>query len=442
MKRILIKAAWIITMNEQNDVIKNGFIELNGNTISRIGTYKQGEMDERFYDEIIEAPHMAVLPGLVNIHTHVCGNLFKGMLEDTVDGFYKLALPMEDQLTSEYVYQLSLLGAAECLMGGTTLINDLYHRASDTARAIDLLGMRAVLANKIYETDLSRIQYRDYTRDHAAGQRRLDENIALIEKYHMKGDGRITCKFGPHATDTVSLELAKQIGRLGEKYGVGYHVHAAQMPQEVDFLREKYNLSPIEYLQESGLLNKNTTVAHCLHVNDSDIALLAKGGAMLAHCPDMNGNKGGPLAPMKKMYDAGVQVAYGTDWTASDLWSTMRMGVTVGKLFGCSQLERNATDALRRCTILPARHLGLDHMVGSLEAGKRADLILVDTNHPSLCSIHGDIVPTLVYNACARDVDTVMVDGQILVRNKQLVCMDMHQILSNALEIAHHIHKG
>lgn len=438
MKRTLIRGGWIVTIDRENTVIQNGCIEIYGNTIQSVAqTSPSGETGQ--YDEIIDATNMIILPGLVDVHTHVCGALFKSMLEDESDGFYKTALPMEDRLTPEFVYHLSLLGAAECLLGGITTINDLYHSMDGTARAILDLGMRGVLAWKIFETNLAGIQHRDYTRDYAAGQRRLEQNITLIEKYHQKGDGRILCKFGPHATDTVSLKLAKQIALLGEEYRVGYHIHVAQMPQEVSFLREKYNLTPVEYLRESGLMRKNTTVAHCLHVTDGDISMLAQGGVTLAHCPDMNGNKGGPLAPIKKLYDAKVNVGYGTDWVSSDLWSTMRMGITVGRLLGCSQLERNALDALRRCTILPARHLGLDHMIGSLEAGKRADLIMVDTRHPNLCPLYGNPVASAVYYANSHDVDTVMVDGRILVRDKRLRSMDLNAIMSEAQAVAGYI---
>lgn len=440
MKRILIRNGWIVTMDNENRIIRNGCIEIKGKNIQRIFSDESGVHPEE-YDQVLDASHMVVLPGLIDIHTHVCGSLFKGMLEDTPNGFYGKALPMEDRLTPEWIYRLSLLGAAECLMGGITMINDLYHGMECTAQALLDLGMRGVVATKIFETDLARIQYRDYTRNRAAGQRRLEENIALIEKFHGKGDGRILCKFGPHATDTVSLELAKRIALLGEKYNVGFHIHAAQMPQEVSFLKEEYGLTPIEYLCESGLMGKRTTVAHCLHVSDSDIRLLASGGATLAHCPDMNGNKGGPLAPMDKMYAAGVSVGYGTDWTSSDLFSTMRMGITVGRLFGGSQAHHNALDALRRCTIDAARHLEVDRITGSLEEGKRADMVLVDLRKAHLCPVHDDPVSTVVYNANCNDVHSVLVDGKLLVEGGRLRSMDLDDIMNGAQEAADYIRK-
>lgn len=155
MRRTLIHCGTIITMDAQNTLLRDGYIGIEGQNIAFI-TQERPEI-EAPYDEMIDATQMAVLPGLIDIHTHVCGSLFKGMLEDLPDGFYKAALPMEDQLTPERIYALSLLGASECLLGGITLINDLYHGMDSTARAVHALGMRAVLATKIFETDLARL---------------------------------------------------------------------------------------------------------------------------------------------------------------------------------------------------------------------------------------------------------------------------------------------
>ena len=156
MRKTYIRCGWIITMNDENTVIRDGCIEISGKWLHRIHT----DTINIFPKEdivVIDAPHMVALPGLIDIHTHVCGNLFKGLLEDARDGFYSLALPMEKRLTPEFVYSLSLSGAAECLMGGITMVNDMYHCALSTAQAIDDLGMRGVVAGKIYEADLTRL---------------------------------------------------------------------------------------------------------------------------------------------------------------------------------------------------------------------------------------------------------------------------------------------
>ena len=251
----LIKNAVVLTVDPADTVWLRGWILVQGERIAKMGEGDAPAPEEGW--RVIDAAGKAVMPGIVDAHTHVCGSLFKGMTEDAANGFYGLALPMERLLTEENTYTLSLLGAAECLLAGVTCINDIYHYMRDTARAVAQLGLRGVLAHKIIETDLAKIQYGDYTRLPAEGEARVEENVRLIEEWHGKAGGRITCKFGPHATDTVSVGLAKRIADLGRKYGVGFHTHVAQKPQEVQFLRESIGMTPVEYLCETGLMGED-----------------------------------------------------------------------------------------------------------------------------------------------------------------------------------------
>lgn len=433
MKKILIKNGIIITVDPADTVWQKGWILINGNCIEALGEGDAPEAQEGW--QVIDAKNKAVLPGIVDVHTHVCGSLFKGMTEDAHNGFYGFALPMERLLTPENTYTLSLLGAAECLMAGVTCINDIYHYMRDTARAVRQLGLRGVLAHKIIETDLARIQFGDYSRIPDEANARVEENIRLIEEYHQTGDGRIICKFGPHATDTISVELAKRIVDLGHHYGVGFHTHVAQKPQEVAFLKETYGLTPVEYLWETGLMRQNLTAAHCVYTTDNDIRLLAEGGCTVAHCAEMSGKRGN-LMPVKKMYDAGVKVSFGTDWVTMDPWTAMRTAIIVDRIGGCGLDDINARIALRKSTIDPAIHLGLGDKIGSLETGKQADIILVDLDTPRLRPVFDAPIPTLVYNANGADVDTVMVAGEILVQNKTLLKANMAELLQDAQQVA------
>ncbi|MBQ3092295.1 MAG: amidohydrolase family protein, partial [Clostridia bacterium] len=185
MKTTLIKNGIIITVDAADTVWQKGWIRIEDQRIAAMG---EGEAPEAQPDwQVIDARNKAVLPGIVDVHTHVCGSLFKGMTEDAHNGFYGLALPMERLLTPENTYTLSLLGAAECLLAGVTCICDIYHYMRDTARAVRDLGLRGVLAHKIIETDLAGIQHGDYTRIPAKGRARVEENVRLIEEYHGKG---------------------------------------------------------------------------------------------------------------------------------------------------------------------------------------------------------------------------------------------------------------
>ena len=426
----LIKNAVVLTVDPADTVWLRGWILVQGERIAKMGEGDAPAPEEGW--RVIDAAGKAVMPGIVDVHTHVCGSLFKGMTEDAANGFYGLALPMERLLTEENTYTLSLLGAAECLLAGVTCINDIYHYMRDTARAVAQLGLRGVLAHKIIETDLAKIQYGDYTRLPAEGEARVEENVRLIEEWHGKAGGRITCKFGPHATDTVSVELAKRIADLGRKYGVGFHTHVAQKPQEVQFLRESIGMTPVEYLCETGLMGEDLTAAHCIYTGDRDIRLLAKGGCMVAHCAEMSGKRGN-LMPVQKMYAAGVKVGLGTDWVTMDPWTNLRTAIVVDRIGGCSLEEMNARLALRRATIEPARHLGLGEEIGSLEPGKKAS--------PSLRPIFDDPAATIAYNAGRGDVELVMVDGEILVEDHRLLRCEEAELLADGQQVAEEIYR-
>ncbi|MDO4557130.1 MAG: amidohydrolase family protein, partial [Lachnospiraceae bacterium] len=235
-KQKLISGGYVITMNQKEDIYEKGWVLLSGDRISDIGCGAPPQVGKDV--EIINASGKAIMPGIVNIHTHVCGSLFKALTEDNRESFYGLAFPMERFLTEETTYLLSMLGCIETVKFGSTCINDLYHYMRSTAKAVEKIGLRGVLAQKIYEVDLCNLQYNDYSLIKGQGEEKLTENIRLIEEYHGKANGRIQCRFGPHATDTVSMEMAHKIRELAEKYNVGIHIHVAQKEKEVKRVRE------------------------------------------------------------------------------------------------------------------------------------------------------------------------------------------------------------
>ena len=423
--KTLIKNGIVITQDPQDQVWPKGWVLLEEDRIAALG--EGAPPADITADKTVDASGMAVLPGIVDVHTHVCGSLFKGMTEDPVGAFYGLAFPMERLLTPETTYALSMLGAVECLKAGVTCINDIYHFMRATARAVDQLGIRAVLAQKIIETDLGTIQYNDYTRIPKEGAARVEENCRLIEEYHGK-DGRIFCRFGPHATDTVSLELAKRIAQLGRQYHVGFHIHVAQKDQEVDFLRETYNMSPVEYLKETGLMGVDLVAAHCTCATTEDIRLLEEGGATVAHCAEMYAKRG-KFPPIAQLYPT------------MDPWTNMRTAVMAARMAGCPNHLPDAHMALRLSTIVPAQALGLGDRIGSLEAGKQADVILMDLRSPNLTPVFDDPVATIVYNANRHDVDSVWVAGKPLVEHKRLLPAEESWVLSEGQKAASSIYE-
>ena len=432
-KNKLIFGGSVITMNPQYDIYERGWLLVEGDIISAMG---EGEPPKINTDvEYINAKGKAVMPGIVNAHTHVCGALFKALTEDRRNSFYELALPMEQFLTSEATYVLSMSGCIEAVKFGSTCINDLYHHMVDTAKAVDEIGIRGSLAQKIYEVDLRNLQYNDYSSVKGQGEKKLEENIRLIEEYHGKSNGRISCRFGPHATDTVSMDLAKKIADLAEHYNVGVHTHAAQIEQEVNRVKEIYGLSPIEYLKETGLAGKKLTAAHCIYIDDNDTKILKQTKTGVLHCPELL-MKRGEMPSLKKFYGCKLKVALGSDWLTLNPWDNMRFAIAGARMQGFRVDSLTARDALRMATIGAAEVVGMENYIGSLEIGKKADLIIMDLSSAHLQPIFDDIVATIVYNANGTEIETVIVDGNFVVRNSNVVNIDEQTFIREASLIA------
>lgn len=435
-EKTLISGGIVITVDEHDTIYRPGWVLIEGNIITQMG-----KGDPPPFEDVqhIDAKNYVVMPGIVNAHTHVSGTLFKALTEDDPDGFYGLALPMEKHFTPESVYLLSLLGLIETVKAGSTCINDIYWYMDATAKAVEQIQMRAVLAEKIFESDLTQLQYLDYTRYPEEARKKLQRNIDLIEKYHQKGSGRITCRFGPHATDTCSLELVQEIAELAEQYDVGVHTHAAQKQQEVDFLQETYGLSPIEFLVEAGIANERLVAAHCKLIDDEDLQILKDTGIYVGHCPTMHAKRGF-FSPVKEMYDAKINLVLGTDWVNMDPWDNMRFAIGGARLLGVDIDTINAKKAFRMATIEAAKAVGLDHEIGSLEIGKKADIIMVNINQAHLQPMFDDVVATLVYNATGKDVEHVMIDGELIVEHGQLKTVQEQEVIKEATKIAHNIY--
>ncbi len=438
MSRTLFENALILTVDDQNTVYRSGWLLVEGDKIAALGngTYS----GDREGVASVNAAGRALLPGFVDAHTHVAGSLFKGLLEDDPNGFYGFALPMEGRLTREDVYHLSLLGAWECMQAGITTVNEIYHYSLQVAQALDEIGIRAVVSQNIVDVDIGALRYNDYTRDPAKGEAFLEENIQLIERYHGRDNGRITCRVGPHATDTVSMELAKKCVAVGQKYGVGFHTHVAQSEREVAQLKAGYGLTPVEFLRETGLLGDHLMAAHCIYTTPSDIRLLAESGTHMLHCTQGLG-RDSDFPPTKEMFAAGVDIVLGTDWLTMDPWDNMRFAIGLNRQHGVDHATAGALEMLRRSTIQPARALGLGDRIGSLEPGKQADLLLLDTTGPNLTPMFHDPVVTIVYNACRGDVTDVMVDGRFTVRGRRLQTQKEEDILllgqTTAMDVYH-----
>jgi 5-methylthioadenosine/S-adenosylhomocysteine deaminase len=433
--RLLIEAGWVVTMDPKLGTIRDGAVLIEGDSVTNVGP---AAGIDRTDATVASFPSHVLLPGLVNGHTHVAGCVFRGLLEDRPDHFYGFALPMERELDAAAIRTFSLLGIAELLLSGCTVMNDMFHHSNETAGAAVEMGIRSQIAHKVFDAELGLIGQGVREYDLASGERRLEENVALYEEWHGKDEGRVEIRFGLHAADTCSPELMAMIRSAAEARGAGIHTHVAQSRLEDEYVRSTYGCSSVAHLDRQGLLSPSTIAVHLLFADQADVATLGRTGARVAHCPACVTKVAARLGPLREMYDAGIEVGWGTDWVSMDPWDAMRFGIVATRLVYEDELALGAQEALSRFTMGSATILGWEDNVGSLTAGKKADLILVEADQPHLAPLQ-DPVGVLVYNASGRDVSHVMVGGEFLVEERRLTRVDAGELVAEAQTLAESI---
>lgn len=429
----LITNGSVVTMNAEMENIEDGWIYIENDKIKNMGKGQPPEEYRAAYT--INATGKAILPGIVNVHTHVTGSMYKTLTEDDPNGFYATAFAMERFISAEEAELLSLLGCIETVKFGTTCIHELDSFLESVAKSMKTIGLRGVLSCKVHDVDMGRLQYQDYSIVPGLGAKRLSENVQMIEAYNQLPNGRITCDFGPHATDTVTMETAREIASLSKKYNVGIHIHVAQKKQEVAQLAKQYGLTPVEFLVESGMAGEKTVAAHCIFISDEDVDLLKKTGTSVAHCPHMLMKRGG-FPPAKEFYEKGVEVGLGTDWLYMNPWEAMRCAIMGARMQGYDEYHIYARKAMHMHTLGAAKILGLNDRIGSIEIGKQADILIMDTNRAHFHPIFDDLIASIVYYATGAEIEMVLIDGSIVVRDGRVVGVEEAEVIYDASKIA------
>jgi 5-methylthioadenosine/S-adenosylhomocysteine deaminase len=423
---LLITGGDVFTLDPQFTVVRGGSVGISEGKIA--GIWSRDDMPQGTACEVLDVTGSAVLPGIVNAHTHIAGCVFRGVLEDySGSGLYDVAFPFEQRLAREDIALLARLGIAEVLRGGCTTINDIYYYPDILASVIEETGMRAILANKVFDAELPLIAAGKYERNLDAGRQRLSDNAGLIEKWNGRAGGRITCRVGAHATDTCSRSLLKEAGQLAEQSGVGLHIHVAQSSVEVDYTVNAYGRSPVHLLGDLELLGPSTVVVHCTWVDDDDITLLATSDTHYVCCPVIYPRRG-YFPPLQKIVSKGIITGFGTDWIRMDPWDGMRQAVNAVRMLTRDPRAISAQDVLSRSTREAAKTLGLDKEIGSLQVGKKADVIVVNLQQSHIQPFYG-AAAGLVYTVGSGDISTVVVDGVIIVREGRCLTVDLEGTL-------------
>ena len=412
-------------------VIERGYVAVSEGRIVGVGRVES--MPTYSAEEVIDARGMAALPGLINAHTHVPMTVLRGIAQDKpLKEWLQEIWEFEAKMGREEVLAGARLGVLEMMLSGTTTFADMYFHEDAVAQAVLEAGIRAVLSYGM-------IDMRDWVRDETKTEEELKGAERFFSEWHMAEEGRIRVSLGPHATYTCSAELLKRSAEAARSRGLILHTHLSETREEVEEVRRRIGLSPPEYLEELGVLDSNVLAAHGVWLEEGEIDVLARRGASVVHCPASNLKLASGIAPVPEMLRRGVNVALGTDGPASndtlDMFREMRLAAILHRGASLDPTALKAWDVLRMATINGAKALGLESEVGSLEVGKRADLILVDLRRPHLATSK-DIVSSLVFSASGADVDTVIVDGRVVVRRGEPTTLDRQEVVARAVEAA------
>ena len=419
---LVIKNGLVLTMDKENRVIENGFIGISEDRISYVGE----EPEEFDSDEIIDAKGGIVLPGLINAHTHVPMSLFRGIAEDIPlkKWLEEYIFPIEKRLSPDLVRVGSMLSCAEMIMSGTTTFCDMYLFEDEVAKVAKEAGMRCLISEGLF--DFPSPSYGDVEN----GYRWTEE---LIEKW--KDDSLVNVAVGPHTPYTCSEDTLKRSKEIAEKYDVPIMIHVSETKEEVEEIRRRCGLTPIGYLERIGLLSPKLIAAHCVYLDKDDMELLKRYDVKVVHNPECNMKLASGISPVPDMLSMGICVALGTDGSASnnnlDLFQEMD---TASKLHKISKMDPSVMDAItavRMATSYGAKAVGMEDIIGSIEVGKKADIIIIDTNSPHMTPIYNPFY-SIVYSATGSDVSYTIIDGKVVMKERELTTLDISQIIKDA----------
>jgi 5-methylthioadenosine/S-adenosylhomocysteine deaminase len=431
---LLLTGKYVLPMDPAQTLIQDGAVAVAGERIIAVGP--AGDILARYQAaETITEEHGLIMPGLVNVHTHAAMSCFRGLADDLplMQWLQEYIFPVEAKLTPEIVYHSTLLSLCEMIKSGTTSFCDMYLFAADVARAAEVSGMRAWIGEVLY--DFPSPSYGELENGFVCTEK-------LFQRYADHSLIRITVD--PHAVYTCSPDLLQRLGRMAAAKNALYVIHLSENQEEVNGCFERYGCSPVMHLEKLGLLNERVVADHCVMVSDEEITLLAARGVKVAHCLESNMKLASGTAPVVKMLQAGITVGIGTDGSASnndvDMFGEMN---TVAKVHKVARMDPTAMDAattVRAATIGGASVLGADREIGSLEAGKKADLIVLDMNKPHLTPVYNP-VSHLVYAARGADVIHSVIGGRLVMRHRRLLTLDEAAILAEMNRIGAEIRR-
>ncbi len=425
---LLIAGGTVVTMDEKGTLLENGAIAVSGDKILSIGP--TAGMQSRFHAKrTIAAKGRLILPGLINTHNHAAMTLLRGIADDLplMEWLQQYIFPVEaGHVDAEFVRWGTLLACAEMIRTGTTTFADMYYFEDKVAEAAKLAGMRVLAGETILDFPAP---------DHKTTASALAWTESFLQRW--QNDPLVHPSIAPHAVYTVSPEHLKACTALAAKYQAPLQIHISETRDEQRQIQERYKTSPTRHMESLGILNRQVIAAHCVWVDEEDMALLKKRDVGVAHNPESNMKLGSGVAPIARMLQLGLHVGLGTDGPASNndlnLWDTIDLTGKLQKLHLSDPSVLPAEQVVRMATISGARALHMEDQIGSLEVGKKADIILLETGRPHLLPRY-NIYSHLANVYEGSDVSTTIIGGKVVYENGRILTLDEPAILAKAKE--------
>lgn len=423
--RLLIENISIIPMTTDTYFIDKGYIIIDGYKIEALGA---GLAPPGSYDQTLDGQNQLALPGFINAHTHAAMTLMRGYADDLplMEWLEGKIWPLEAKLTPDDIYWGSMLAIVEMLKSGTTCFADMYFCMDEVARAVEQTGIRAVLARGMVGLG-------------PENEQAFSDSRKLIAKWNGKAEGRIKFILGPHAPYTCPPDYLRRVVELAKELNVGIHIHLAETAGEFADINRMYGNSPVAHLESLGIFNHPVLAAHCVYLSEPDIEILAKYQVGVAHNPESNMKLASGIAPVPRMLQAGIPVALGTDGASSnnnlDMLQEMRTCALLHKVNTLNPTVIPAYQALQMATANGAKALRLDTEIGQIKPGMKADIILVNVDEAHFIPRY-DLIANLVYSGQAADVNTVIIDGNIVMQDRLIKTFDEKEVLVQAKRVA------
>ncbi len=422
---ILIKNITLVPMDGKDEILSNMNILIENDKIKDI--FKDDK--DLKVDKIIDGKNKLLMPGLINSHTHTGMSIFRNYADDLpLHEWLNVAIwPLEAKLVAEDVYWASKLSIVEMIQSGTTTFSDMYFFMDETAKAVGETGIRSVLSRGIADEN-----------DPIKNAAKFDEVRKMHKDWHNAFDGRIKVMVGPHAPYTCGTDFLKECVSVAKELNTGIHIHLSETKKEVEDSFEIHELSPIEYAKEIGIFDVHTLAAHCVVLSQEDIEIIRDNNVYPVNNPGSNFKLASGFAKVDEILSKGIPMALGTDSSSSNnnlnMFEEINLAALVNKSVTEDATSVSAYQALEMATINGAKALNLQDEVGSIEVGKKADMILIDLNVSHLYP-RNNLISALAYSAQGSDVDTVIIDGKIVMEDKKILNIDLNEIFSQVERI-------